>query len=165
MKSYNPKRRKMVTSSGDVAYFYTCARPGRLKGKGPVSDEEVSAWVYRLPGPHTAIVSLLGRKQGPDGESEFSYYSFCGGFDTISEREGQPTFQEWLNKHHPALGILVKEHPTYDCRPVLYEQLDQIEADVRDLVSRGRAAVVVDSGGATRTGQVRRRITKQRIFH
>ena len=77
MEPYNLKMWKIDTSQGDIAYFHTSARPGRSKGpKGRVSDQIVSAWVSGLPGPDIAIVSLLGRKQGHKGNSEFSYYSF-----------------------------------------------------------------------------------------
>ena len=92
MEPYNLKMWKIDTSQGDIVYFHTCARPGRSKGpKGRVSDQIVSAWISGLPGPDIAIVSLLGRKQGHKGNSEFSYYSFSGGFDTCSERGSQPT--------------------------------------------------------------------------
>jgi len=47
----------------------TCARPGRSKGKHvTISDSIVHQWVKGLPGTtNLAIVSLLGRKNGPAG--------------------------------------------------------------------------------------------------
>ena len=101
-----------------------------------------------------AIVSLLGRKRGPEGTSEFSFYSFCGGSDTPSERDGLPTFQEWLDQHHKNLDIMVHEHPTYDFVSIPSEVLDAAADDIRRLVLEGRTVVVVDSGGETRTRQV-----------
>ena len=147
MEPFNLKRWEVHTSRGD-ACFYTCARPGRSKGqKGRVSDQIVSAWVSSLPGPDTAIVSLLGRKRKKTGSSEFSYYTFSGGFDTCSERQSQPTFREWLDIHHAQLKILVREHPTYDYRPIPHENLTAIEVEVRCLILMGRTVVVVDSVG------------------
>ena len=119
-----------------------------------MSDQIVSAWVEGLPGPDTAIVSLLGRKQGSKGSSEFSYYSFSGGVDTSPERGSKPTFAEWLDTHHTERRILVREHPTYDYRPIPQERLAAIEAEVRHPTSIGRTVVVVDSGGESRTGKV-----------
>ena len=155
MEPHKLKRWKTDSSQGDIAHFYTCARPGRSGSpKRCVSDQIVSAWVEGLPGPDTAIVSLLGRKQGSEGSSEFSYYSFGGGVDTSSERRSKPTFAEWLDTHHAERRILVREHPTYDYRPIPHERLAAIEAEVRHLTSIGRTVVVVDSGGESRTGKV-----------
>ena len=109
MEPYNVKKWKTVSSQGDIAYFYTCARPGRSGGsKGHVSDQIVSAWVEGLPGPNTAIVSLLGRKQGSKGSSEFTYYSFSGGVDTSLEQGTKPTFAKWLDTFHAEHRILVR---------------------------------------------------------
>ena len=164
MEPFRLKRWQVDTSSGDIAYFNTCARPGRSKGtKGRVPDQIVSSWVSGLPGPDTAIVSLLGRKQGQKGSSEFSYYSFGGGFDTCSERGSQPTFQEWLGIQHEKLRILVREHPTYDYRSISHERLNAIEADIRDLIAVGRTVVVVDSGGMERTGRVCRHMNATEV--
>ena len=155
MEPHKLKKWKTDSSQGDIAYFYTCARPGRSGGpKGRVSDQVVSTWVEGLPGPDTAIVSLLGRKQGSKGSSEFSYYSFSGGVDTSPERGSKPTFAEWLDTHHTERRILVREHPTYDYWPIPHERLAAIEAEVRHLTSIGRTVVVVDSGGESRTGKV-----------
>ena len=165
MEPYRLKRWRIGASSGETACFYTCARAGRSKGtKGRVSDQIVSAWVSGLPGPDTAIVSLLGRKQGRQGSSEFSYYSFSGGFDTCSERGSQPTFQEWLDTQHKQLGILVREHPTYDYCSIPRERLTAIEADIRCLISVGRTVVVVDSGGESRTGRVCRHMNATKVL-
>ena len=155
MEPHKLKKWKTDSSQGNIAYFYTCARPGRSGGpKGAVPDQIVSAWVSGLPGPDTAIVSLLGRKQGRNGSSEFCYYSFSGGFDGSLERGSKPTFAEWLDTHHAERRILVREHPTYDYRPIPHERLAAIEAEVRHLTSLGRTVVIVDSGGETRTGKV-----------
>jgi hypothetical protein len=117
----------------------------------------VHRWVLGLSeslGSNIAIILLLGRKNGLEGESEFAFYSFCGGCDIPSEREGLPTFQEWLGEHHKDLDILVQEHPTYDYNPVPSETLDAVTADIQCLISMGRKVVIVDSGGETRTGKV-----------
>lgn len=137
-------------------WFFTCARPGR-SGKpasktAPVSDDIVHRWVLGLPGPRTAIVSLLGRK--PDGTSEFSFYSFHGGFDLPSDRPGSLSFQEWLEKWHGSLRIILREHPTCDFKTVPPKTLEAVSSQIRELGSAGMVVIVVDSGGVTRTGQV-----------
>src|SRR5438093_10874139 len=82
------KRRWRKTGSPERIAFFTCARPGRSLGSTQhVSDDIVHKWVKGLPGPHTAIISLLGRK--PNGTSEFSFYTFCGKDDTPSEVRGK----------------------------------------------------------------------------
>lgn len=155
MEPHKLKKWKTVSSQGDIACFYTCARPGRSAGRnGCVSDQMVSTWVEGLPGPDTAIVSLLGRKQGSKGSSEFSYYSFSGGVDTPLERGTKPPFAKWPDTFHAERRILVQEYPTYDYRPIPHERLAAIEAEVRHLTSIGRTVVVVDSGGESRTGKV-----------
>ena len=166
MEPHKLKKWKTDSSQGDIAYFYTCARPGRSGGpKGRVSDQVVSTWVEGLPGPDTAIVSLLGRKQqGSKDSSEFSYYSFSGGVDTSPERGSKPTFAEWLDTHHTERRILVREHPTYDYRPIPHERLAAIEAEVRHLTSIGRTVVVVDSGGESRTGKVRQHMNATTVI-
>jgi len=134
-------------------YFFTCARPGRTghpaSKHAQVPDDLVHRWVLGLPGPKTAIVSLLGRK--PDGLSEFSFYSFYGGFDLQSEHSGCLSFQEWLDRWHGDQSIVVREHPTCDFKPVPYETLEAVASDINDLLSAGRTVVLVDSGGQTRT--------------
>ena len=155
MEPYRLKRWRLEISSGDIAYFFTCARPGRSMGpKGRVPDQVVSSWLAGLPGPDTTLVSLLGRKQGDKGSSEFSYYSFSGGLDTSSEKGNKPIIQDWLATRQEHLRILVREHPTYDYRPISHDSLNAIEADILDLISLGRTVVVVDSGGMERTGKV-----------
>lgn len=142
------RRWQIDTSDGGVARFFTCARPGRSSGpKVWVTDRVVSSWVCGLPGPATAMASLLGRKQGKFGASEFSYYSFIGGFDKTSAQGRQPSFQEWLESHHAQRGIMVREHPTCDYRPITYDQLTAIEWDIRRLILAGRIVAVMDSGG------------------
>jgi hypothetical protein len=141
--------------------FFTCARPGRNGNQAskaaPVSDDLVHRWILGLPGPRTAIVSLLGRK--PDGTSEFSFYSFHGGFDLPTDRPGCLSFQEWLDKWHSSLSIVVREHPTYDFKPVSSETLEAVSTEIRELASAGRTVVLIDSGGLTRTGMVCRHIS------
>ena len=154
MTTYEPKHRSLDSKSGKV-YFYTCARPGRSTGQTkPVSDTVVSAWVRSLTGPNIAIVSLLGRKQGTNGKSEFSFYSFCGGFDTLYERKEKVSFQEWLNKWHSDLEIEVFEHPTYDVGRIPKETLEGVASDVFALIAAGKTVYVMDSGGVDRTGMV-----------
>ena len=121
-----------------------------------MSDDLVHRWVLGLPGPHTAVVSLLGRK--PDGLSEFSFYSFYGGFDVSSDHPGCPSFQQWLDKSYPDLLILVREHPTCDFKPVPVATLDAAAASIDELSSAGRTVVLIDSGGQTRTGAVCRNL-------
>ena len=115
-------------------------------------DSIIHHWVQNLPQPDTVIVSLLGRK--PDGRSEFSFYPFYGGFDTLAERGGRLSFQEWLNAHHGELGIEVREHPTHDFRPVPSATLEAISTNITELLAAGKTVVLIDSGGEMRTGQV-----------
>ena len=152
---HNLKRWKIDTPTG-LVHFYTCGRPGREKGNdGQVPDELVHRWVLGLPGPNTVIVSLLGRKRTERGLSEFSYYSFCGGLDTPQERDGRPSFQEWLNEHHKDLNILICECPTLDYRETISDGvMDKIKESSFQLISMERTVVVMDSGGVGRTGLV-----------
>lgn len=134
--------------------FFTCARPGRSKDpaskKASVADHVVDKWVATLsPGTRTAIVSLLGRK--PGGMSEFDFYTFHGKDDTPQERGSRPSFQQWLDRRHPARAIRVVEHPTTDLRPVAAETLRAAEADIEALLASGWTVVLMDSGGETRT--------------
>lgn len=136
--------------------FFTCARPGRSKSKDKrISDDLVDRWVEGLPGgSKTVVVSLLGRKHGPDGTSEFSFYSFCGGCDSPSERGRRPSFQQWLDHRHKDKCIRVIEHPTYDFHPVPKETLFAVRSDISRLLKERRTVVLVDSGGETRTRKV-----------
>ena len=156
---YNLKCWKLDTPRG-TAHFYTCGRPGRENGpNGKVPDELVHQWVLGLPEPDTAIISLLGRKRPtknePIGKSEFWYYSFYGGWDTQSEREGCLSFQEWLNLHHKNLKISVYEYPTIDRMGVPLEVRCTVSNKLRRLILQGQTVVVVDSAGAERTGRIR----------
>lgn len=74
-------------------------------------------WLNGLPATETvtAIVSLLGRKPEPAGQSEFSYYSFRS---VHEDRPGSPTFQEWLDRETAPGKYVVIEHPTTDTRPI-----------------------------------------------
>lgn len=137
--------------------FYTCARPGRSKGKArQVEDKTVHEWIRSLPGEaNTVIVSLLGRKNGPAGKSEFSFYpSFYGDWDEPQERHGKMSFQRWLDRHHKDRGIRVVEFPTYDGIRVPEATLRAVECEIFRLLSEGRTVVLMDSGGIERTRQV-----------
>ena len=158
-KPYILKRWRLNTKAGAL-WFFTCARPGRTgdpasKNMG-VPDEIVNRWVLGLPGPETAIVSLLGRK--PDGMSEFSFYSFYGGFDSPSDRPGCLSFQEWMDTWHGSPSIVIREQPSYDFRPMEPEALNAVSGDITELAGVGRTVVLIDSGGVTRTGRVCRHL-------
>lgn len=162
-KPYKLRHWKADTPAGP-AHLSTCARPGRTSDPSTkdkrVPDETVHRWVLGLHqhcGDKLAIISLLGRKHGPEGPSEFSFYDFSGEFDTVSERENLPTFQEWLNSYYGDSGLLVHEHPTYDFaghNTFAPGTLDNIKADIEHLLSQGYEVVIMDSGGETRTGMV-----------
>lgn len=110
-------------------------------------------YLGRRPAREAAvIVSLLGRK--PNGKSEFSYYSFRGGFDRPSERPGFLSFQQWLDSRYGPGKHLVLDYPTVDTEQLSPDMLDEVSAKVLALVSEGRTVVVVDSGGVGRTGRV-----------
>lgn len=160
IKPYMLKRWRLDTTQQPL-WFFTCARPGRsgnyASKTASVSDDLVHRWVLGLPGPRTAIVSLLGRK--PDGTSEFSFYSFHGGFDLPSDRPGCLSFQDWLDKWHGSLAIVLREHPTCDFKPVPPETVEAVSNEIRELASAGRTVVLIDSGGVTRTGIVCRQIS------
>jgi len=147
-------RRWNERSSTDRLAFYTCARPGRSKGKsGDVADEVVYKWLQNLPqGEKVAIVSLLGWK--PNGMSEFSFYSFCGAWESPEERRRRPTFAEWIAESNQDRPMKVVEHPTEDYEPVKPRILDAVERDVHRLLEHGWTVILVDSGGETRTKQV-----------
>ena len=152
---YRLRKWKLPFPINGNSTFHTCARPGRSGGRWHnVADDVVDEWVSGLPKPSTAIVSLLGRKKGPKGLSEFSYYSFCSDHDLVSEQKDRPSFKEWLERHHHNLRIIVSEHPTYDTKPVDSDALAEIRGDIFNLLSVGHTVVVVDSGGVERTGQV-----------
>jgi hypothetical protein len=141
-------------SSPDQISFYTCARPGRSKGKtGSVPDSIVDKWVKGLPGSaKITIVSLLGRK--PDGLSEFSFYSFSGAFETPEERGKRPLFQDWLAGRHKERDIEIVEYPTIDFKPLESELLVTVSTQIGLILMSGRTVVLVDSGGETRASQV-----------
>lgn len=125
-------------------------------------DEVVRKWVLAVIelGPDPAIVSLLGQK--PDGTSEYSFYSFFGGFDLAQEHRGRRSFAEWLAKMTPDVAVV--EHPTIDFQAIPTPTLDAIEADARALLSQRRTIVIVDSGGETRTGRVCKHIGAKEVF-
>jgi hypothetical protein len=143
--------RRWRSRSNHLHKMYTCARPGRSKGRdGPVSDSMVDTWVIGLPGKvEVVIVSLLGRK--PDGESEFSFYSFHGQWDEGPERRKKLSFQEWINHRKYPRTVRVIEHPTWDFRPVPQETVEAVSADICVRLGEGLCVVLMDSGGETRT--------------
>ena len=155
LKPFRLRQWRAGQAFGSVRFF-TCARPGRTGNEASksadVADEVVHRWVLGLPGPHPAIVSLLGCK--PGGPSEFSFYSFYGGFDSPVEHAGQLSFAAWLARWHQDLSILLREHPTWDYRPIPRETCEVVAMDIRLLASSGRNVTLVDSGGQQRTGQV-----------
>ena len=161
MEPHKLRRWRLDLRPDGYGRFYTCARPGRSMSKtAAVSDEVVSLWVSelvrQLQRTGVVIVSLLGHKPGPSNRSEFSFYSFCGGDDTPTERKTQPTLQQWLDLYHKDLQIRVVEHPTIDCPEIPLDVLTEIAANVLNLIAEGKTVVVMDSGGEQRTGKVRR---------
>ena len=112
-------------------------------------------WVFGLPGPSTAIVSLLGRK--PDGLSEFAFYSFYGGFDLAQKQPGCLSFREWLDRW--IFGLKIErsscgEHPTEDFKSIPLTTKDAVVSDIHSLISEGYTVVLIDSGGQTRTSAI-----------
>lgn len=152
MEPYRKRRWKLAANPQRIDFF-TCARPGSSKDKyRPVEDEIVHQWVMNLPRPYTSIVSLLGRKL--DGTSEFSFYSFYGGWDDPAESQGRLSFRAWLDRWHGDRAIKIIEHPTRDFIEIPPDNLIAIAADIERLLSAGRTVVLVDSGGEFRSGQV-----------
>lgn len=153
IKPFRLRRWKAGAAFGSVRFF-TCARPGRTGNPATkansVPDEVVHRWVLGLPGPAPAIVSLLGSK--PGGPSEFSFYSFYGGFDSPASHAGKLSFREWLTRSYPALAL--REHPTWDYTPVPVETCRAVALDVTALAKAGRTVTLVDSGGQQRSGQL-----------
>ena len=157
MEPFNLKRWELRDPPDNVAYFYTCARPGRSQRQDDhVSETLISSWVVGLPGPDTVVISLLGRKKDRRRLSEFCYYPFYGESDEASDRQGKLPFQEWLDREHQTRQIVVREHPTYDYdrRPIPPFTLNSVDQDVKRLLSEGRTVIVMDSGGVGRTGQI-----------
>lgn len=144
-------RRWRIGQHPSCHYFYTCARPGRTGDPATkwkrIPDDTVHRWILGLPGPQTAIISLLGCK--PDRTSEFSFYSFYGGYDVSGKHAGALSFREWLARWHPSVSLC--EHPTCDFQQIEPQTLDAIALDVKRLVVEGRTVTLVDSGGQTRT--------------
>lgn len=125
--------------------------------KTKVSDECVLAWVAGLPisAEEIIIVSLLGRKpDGLSGLSEFSYYSFRGGFDQPQDRPDCPTFQEWLDSHHRSRRYRVCEYPTIDTEIPTDETKCRAVTTILSFMETRKTVVVVDSGGVGRTGNI-----------
>ena len=120
----------------------------------PMAASTIHQWVNGLTGGKPAIVSLLGRKGGTNGVSEFAFYPFSGGLDTPAERGKKPTFQEWLDLTHSDRGFIVHEHPTFDYAGVAAGTSAEVISDIRKLLDLGHTVFLVDSGGDTRTGWV-----------
>ena len=148
-----------VSADGPRGQLFTCARPGRSVGrkKKTIDDSAVLHWLNGLPTAETvtAIVSLLGRKAEPDGQSEFSYYSFKS---VHENRPGSPTFQEWLDRETAPGKYVVIEHPTTDTRPISLDVMNEITASILTHLRASRTVVVVDSGGQSRTSAVIRHL-------
>lgn len=137
-------------------HLFTCARPGRSLGarQKTISDNYVLEWVAGLPKTTTeiAIISLLGRKA--DGLSEFSYYSFRGGYDQPEDRPDCPTFQEWLDSHCKPGRYSVCEYPTVDLLVPSKETKSRAVTTIVSLIESHKTVVVVDSGGIGRSGNI-----------
>jgi hypothetical protein len=118
-----------------------------------ISDEVVDVWLNGLPSStgETVIASLLGRK--PRGPSEFSYYSFRGGFDQPKDRPGCPTWQEWLEERYNG-RYRVCEFPTTDTEDVPESTKKVLFEAILQFIQAGKTVIVVDSGGVGRTGRV-----------
>jgi hypothetical protein len=151
--------RWVFSAEGPCLQLFTCARPGRTLGrkKKTIDDAAVIDWLNGLPAAETltAIVSLLGRKPEPNGQSEFSYYSFRSRHE---DRPGSPTFQEWLDRATAPGRYVVIEHPTTDTRPIPLNLMNEITASILENLGAMRTVVVVDSGGVSRTGAVIRQL-------
>ena len=142
--------------------LYSCARPGRgTNGKDvrQVDAAVLKRWLNHLPSASSLqIISLLGEKapgaSGRRGTSEFTYYPFRS---CHCEADGRPTFQEWLISE--STSHIVHEFPTLDRLPLQPRKMrDAAVCCVRELLERGMAVVVVDSGGVQRTGELCRRV-------
>jgi hypothetical protein len=118
-----------------------------------ISDEIVDVWLNGLPSStgEVIIVSLLGRK--PRGPSEFSYYSFRGGFDQPEDRPDCPTWQEWLNERY-GCRYRVCEFPTIDTEDIPESTKKVLFETIIKFMQAGKTVTVVDSGGVGRTGRV-----------
>lgn len=147
-------RRWRRASTSERLDLFTCARPGRSKGKdGQVSEALVDKWIGGLPaGSPVVVLSLLGRK--PGGLSEYSFYSFSGGDETDQERGCRPAFQQWIDQRQNQRRIVVVEHPTTDFVRVEPRVLEAVVEDLEKWLAEGATVVLVDSGGDTRTKQV-----------
>jgi hypothetical protein len=150
---------RWVSAEGLYWQLFTCARPGRTLGrkKKTIDDAAVLEWLNGLPPARTvtAIVSLLGRKPEPDGQSEFSYYSFRS---LHEDRPGSPTFQEWLDRVTIPGKYVIIEHPTTDTLAIPLDLMNEITASILENLKATRTVVVVDSGGVSRTGAVIRHL-------
>ncbi len=169
---YRLERRSSM--NGQVAgSLYTCARPGRSMGakQAEINDTIVESWaegiIHEIGSPtvddnrtndEIIIVSLLGRK--PNGLSEFSYYSFCGGFDSPEQRAGHPTWQQWLSGRYGS-KFRVYEFPTEDLKPVSEDMKRRAIDAVLGFMRSGRTIILVDSGGFSRTGNLASAIMRE----
>src|SRR5437879_7276441 len=155
MEPYKPRWWKSRTASYP-GRLYTCARPGRSKGADQdVPDDLVRKWIKGLPdAERRTIVSLLGRKHGPSGMSEFSFYSFYSELDTEAERRRRVSFQDFIETSNKGSPIKVLQFPTYDFKPIPPETLNAATAAILQRLSAGDTVVLVDSGGETRTKAV-----------
>lgn len=127
-----------------------------------ISDQVVDAWIAGMPSStdEIIIVSLLGRK--PNGLSEFSYYSFRGGFDKSEHRPGCPSWQEWLFERY-ASKYRLHEFPTVDTELIQEDIKRDVAKTILRFMQLGKTVVVVDSGGIGRTGSVIAAIRKMGV--
>jgi hypothetical protein len=145
----------ITTGHGIDGRLFTCGRPGRSMGAkvAKISHDVVNVWLNGLPSStgETVIVSLLGRK--PRGPSEFTYYSFRGGFDQPQDRPGCPTWQEWLKSRYGS-RYRVCEFPTIDTEDIPESTKKVLFKTILEFIQAGKTVLVADSGGVGRTGRV-----------
>ena len=148
-----------AVDSRELDILHVRASWTKVGPRAAVSDPIVREWtddVLAL-GPRPAIISLLGKK--PDGTSEYSFYSFHGGFE---DEAGSLSFAEWLAQVDD--NVLLIEHPTVDFSPPTAETLAAIGSDVVTLLAEGRTVLVFDSGGQTRTAHVCKHLGAKEAF-
>ena len=98
--------------------------------------------------------SFLSSVASREGQASFRSTPFMEVSTHPVEHAGQLSFAAWLARWHQDLSILLREHPTWDYRPVPRETCEVVAMDIKLLASSGRNVTLVDSGGQQRTGQV-----------
>jgi hypothetical protein len=143
--------------SCETGRLFTCGRPGRalfLTERRPIGEETIDLWIRGLPTFNPIhLVSLLGRKKGKNGHSEFEYYPFR----SVHETGDKPTFQEWLNNRYGP-RFVVHEFPTTDRAGVPEVTRASAAACIKELLAQGHVVLLIDSAGAERTARVREHI-------